>query len=280
MNIWLTKNIRFGYRYTTTKSMRGQINSCLYDWMDDLLTKRVKEGDILIIFGGLFSNTNPSLIAINDAHIFLKKISNKMTIYLVNSDKDVRLYEGEYYSALDIFSEINNISIIKDMNVLYSLFNIEENKFDVNQGKIGTINIPNLIQLEETEDKPGLIIYNPSSNKHVMIENSYSPKHVVIKINNIDDFTLINKDKIRNDLVHIELNNKLYEENKLEVSIALHGLNACSVKYVNTLEEIPIEKDILNITETLDIIDTIYTHIGDDENVKKQFERVLGVFKK
>jgi len=279
MNIWLTKNIRYGYRYTTTKSMRSQINSCLYDWVDGLLTKRAKDDDILIIFGGLFSNTNPSLIAINDAHVFLKKISDKIGIYLVNSDKDIRLYDGEEYSTLDIFSEMHNITVIKNMNDLSSLFDIRENEFDINQGKIGNINIPNLIQLEETEDKPGMVIYNSSSKKHAMIENNFSPKHVIIKINDMDDFTLINKDKIRNDIVHIELNNKLYEDKKLEVSIALHGLNACSVKYVNTIEKLPTEKNI-DITETLNVIDTIYTHIGDDENVKKQFKRVLGVFKK
>ena len=91
MNIWLTKNIRFGYKYTINKTIRHQINSCLYTWLDDLLSKRAKNDDILVIYGGLFSNTSPSLVAIDDAHKFLKKVSGRIKVQLINTDRDSRI---------------------------------------------------------------------------------------------------------------------------------------------------------------------------------------------
>jgi hypothetical protein len=111
------------------------------------------------------------------------------------------------------------------------------------------------------------------------MENSFSPKHVTFIIKNLEDFSHIDKVKHKDDFVHIQIENNLIEEKKLEVSIALHTINACSIKYLdNKIKQ--KEEDIIDITDSLNIVDTIYSHIGEDEEVKKQFERVLGVLKK
>lgn len=263
MNIWFTKNIRFGFRYTINKTMRHQINSCLDNWLDDLLSKRAKEDDTLVIYGGLFSNTNPSLVAIDDAHKFLRRISDRIEVKLINTERDSRVFDDESFSTLDIFSDIHNVYVIKDIRGL-------DYPFDL---------IPNIMQLDETEDKPGVLVYNPSSKKHVMMENTFSPKHVTFVIKDMEDFASIDKEKHKDNFVHIQIENNLVEEKKLEVNIALHSINACSIKYLdNKIEQ--KQEGIIDITDSLNIVDTIYTHIGEDEEVKKQFERVLGVFKK
>ena len=263
MNIWLTKNIRFGFRYTINKTMRHQINSCLDTWLNDLLSKRAKEDDILVIYGGLFSNTSPSLVAIEDAHKFLKRVSERIKVHLINTERDSRVFDDESFSTLDIFTDVHNVSIIKDINGL-------DYPFDL---------IPNIMQLDETEPLPGVFVYNPSAKKHVTLENTFSPKHITYVIKDLNDFTLIDKDKHKEDFIHIQIDNNLLEEKKLEVNIALHSVNACSVKHLdNKVKE--KEEGIMDITNSLNIVDTIYAHIGEDEEVKKQFERVLDIFKK
>ena len=264
MNIWLIKNIRFGYKYTINKTMRHQINSCLDTWLDDLLSKRAKSDDILVIYGGLFSNTNPSLVAIDDAHKFLRRVSSRIEVKLINTERDSRIFDDESFSTLDIFSDVHNVYVVKDIRGL-------DYPFDL---------IPNIMQLEEIENKPGVLVYNPSSKKHVMMDNTFSPKHVTFVINSLEDFSLIDKEKHKNDFVHIQIENNLLEEKKLEVNIALHSINACSIKHINNNVELLKENGIIDITDSLNIVDTILNHIGEDEEVKKQFERVLNVFKK
>ena len=291
MNIWIIKNIRFGYNYTISKSIRNQINSCLNDWLDDLLLKKSKSDDILIISGGLFINTNPSLISINDAHDFLKRVSSKLKVYLINTDKDVRLFDNELYSTLDIFSDMENIHIIKnitDIDIItvipHKCTNIldREVTLNANLGKLDNITIPNIMQLDKNESKPGLIVFNTDKKKHIFIENDFSPKHITVKINDLNDFNLIDKNKHKNDFIHIELNNELNENKKLEVNIALHNLNAHSVKFIDSEndKEDEQETDMVNITDSLNIVDVIYDCIGEDNEIKKQFERVLEVYKK
>ncbi len=288
MNIWITKNIRFGYKYTISKTIRNQINSCLNDWLDELLSKKAKSDDIFIICGGLFANTNPSLIAIDDAHKFLKRLSSKLKVYLVNTDKDVRLFDNELYSTLDIFSDIENVFIIKNI-IDVDLITVVPHKhtnildreviIDGNLGKLDDINIPNIMQLEKIEDKPGLIVFNTDKRKHIIVDNTFSPKHISYTINDLSDFDLIDRDKHKNDFIHIELNNDLIENKKLEVNISLHNINACSVKYINNIKD-EKENDMINITDSLNIIDVIYDYIGDNEKIKNKFEKVLEVYKK
>ena len=250
MNIWLTKNIRFGFRYTINKTMRHQINSCLDSWLDELLSKRAKEDDILVVYGGLFSNTNPSLVAIDDAHKFLRRVSDRIRVHLINTERDSRIFDDESFSTLDIFTDVHNVTVIKDTTGL-------DYPFDT---------IPNIMQLDETEGRPGVLVYNPSTRKHIMVENSFSPKHVTFVVRNIEDFSTIDRVKHKDDFVHIQIDNGLMEEKKLEIGIALHTINACSIKYLDNKTE-QKEENTIDITDSLNIVDTIYAHIGEDESV-------------
>lgn len=290
MNVWIIKNIRFGYKYSSNGLMRKQINTCLYDWLDDLLSKKSRIGDAIIIVGGLFSNTNPSIIAIDDAHKFIKKLSSKLNVYLVNTEGDARLFDNEMYSTLDIFSDIENVTVIKDYMIDVDVMTIIPHgksdfldriiRLDVNSNKLGDITIPNIMQLERTDGKPGLIVFNTQSEKQIFIENKLSPKHVTFLINDLSDFDLIDKDKHKDNFIHIEINNNLVTDKKLEVNILLHNVNASSVKYVDGIQRDDLTNDNHHITTSLNIKDVIYDHIGDNDEIKNQFNRVLKVYEK
>jgi hypothetical protein len=232
--------------------------------LDELLTKRAKGDDVFIVYGGLFSNTNPSLVAIDDAHRFLRKLTDRVMVKLINTERDSRVFDNESFSTLDIFSDIHNLYVVKDIRGL-------DYPFD---------QIPNLMQLEETEGRPGVLVYNPVSKKHMFVENTISPKHVTFIINNLEDFSYIDNEKYKKDFVHIQIVDSLLEEKKLEVNIALHNINPCSVKHLNSDKVETQENGTTDITDSLSIVDTIYSHIGEDEEVRRQFERVLNVFKK
>ena len=141
----------------------------------------------------------------------------------------------------------------------------------------GDIQVPNIMQLEDTEDRPGIMVYNTSSVKHLILDNTFSPKHIIFTINNMEDFSKIDKEKHKEDFIHILLSDKLFEEKKLEVGIALHAINTHSVKYIDK-SEIEMETETIYTTDNLSIVDTIYAHIGENEEVKTQFERVLEIF--
>lgn len=283
MKIWITKNIRFGYKYTVNKNIRKQINLCLDNWLDDLITKKSKPNDILIINGGLFSNTSPSLVAIDDAHNFLKRVSSKIKVYLINTNRDVRLFDNKEYSTLDIFSDIDNLVVIKDVFHLDNITIIPHNKtysgdivLNADLDEFKGSDIPNVMQLEKTEDNPGVLVYDTNRDKHIIIPNNFSPKHITFKINDLDDFSSIGDNK--KDFIHLEVNNKIVEENKLKINIELHKVNAHSVKYVDSKDEEKTE--VLNVEENINIVDVIYKFIGDDQEVKSHFEKVLKIHNK
>jgi hypothetical protein len=285
MKIWLTKNLRFGYKYSSNKTMRSRINSCLSDWLDDLLNKKSQNDDVVFIVGGLFSNTNPSLIAINDAKNFIKKITNKLNVYLVNTESDIRKFDNEYYSVNDIFSDINNLHIINKIEDLdyctiiptgYNLIDCEPSDLylDSNENKLGDIDIPNIMQLTEDENAPGIIVYDIKTKKHVFVKNNYSPKHIDIKLNNIDDIIKL-KEQNKNNFLHLKIDNKLLEEKRIELDILFQKLNINSIKVLDNNEE-----NANFVKGDIDIKNVISDHIGEDEILKKQFERVLNVFDK
>jgi len=285
MKIWLTKNLRFGYKYSSNKSMRERINSCLSDWLDDLLNKKSQNDDIVFIVGGLFSNTNPSLIAINDAKRFLKKITTKLNVYLVDTELDIRKYDNEYYSVNDIFSDINNLHIIDKIKYLdfctviplgFNLIDCEPSDLylDSNDNKLDDIDIPNIMQLIDDEDIPGIIVYDIKSKKHVFVKNNYSPKHINIELNTIDDIKEL-KEYNKHNFLYLKVDNKLLEEKRVELDILFQKLNINSIKVIDNNE-----KDIIFVKGDIDIKSVINNHIGEDEILKKQFERVLNVFNK
>lgn len=281
MKIWITKDIRFGYKYTVNRNIRNQINSCLYEWLEDLISKKSKPDDILLINGGLFSNTNPSLVAIDDAHNFLKTLSSKIKVYLINTERDIRLFDNKQYSTLDIFSDIDNLFIIKDITEIGNITIVPHDKtysggilLNSDLNDFNGVEIPNIMQLEKDEDNPGVIIYDTIKNKHIFLSNNFSPKHLIVRINSMDDFLSLEDNK--KDFIHIEIDNNIIDENKLKINIELHKINAHSVKYINIEEEI----EDIEIEEKLNIVDIIYKFIGDDENVKNHFEKVLKIHKK
>lgn len=272
MKYWILKDTKFGYRYTTNKSTRKIILDYFNDYLYNLILSKGNKSDKLLIVGGLFSNTNPSIIAITDAYNIILKFSKIINIILITSDKDIRLFDGKSYSTLNLLKSIQNIEIMSSENIIH--FNNFE--IDVNNGLINmnndNIKIPNSIQFEKDDNKAGIFINN-ENGKYIILPNNFSPKHRTIKINSFEDFDNIEDSS---DFIHLEINNSLLEENKQLINVNLFKIKPISVKYIDKVE---VEKEPqININNNFNIIDVINDEIKDNENIKKQFERIINIY--
>lgn len=286
MNIWVTKGLRFGYRYTTDRQMRKHIIESV-EWLINVVKKRNKGNDILIISGGIFNNTNPSIIAINDAVRNISELSKYIKVILVNSSKDTKSFDKTDYTTLDLFSSLDNVSIVKDITTVSNITIIPYMKMftddvitlDTESNLFNGKDIPNLMQVSEDDGKPGLIVYNTSHNKQMVMPNTHSPIHKTFIISNYDELKDFDGEKYEKDFIHLVLNEKLTEK-KLEVDIILHKIKPTSVKYVEQYnEEQNIDVTVKGTSISLDIIKTIRNHIKDDSELTTQFERVLSITK-
>ena len=272
MKYWILKDTKFGYRYTTNKSTRKIILDYFNDYLYNLILSKGNKSDKLLIVGGLFSNTNPSIIAITDAYNIILKFSKIINIILITSDKDIRLFDGKSYSTLNLLKSIQNIEIMSSENIIH--FNNFE--IDVNNGLINmnndNIKIPNSIQFEKDDNKAGIFINN-ENGKYIILPNNFSPKHRTIKINSFADFDNIEDSS---DFIHSEINNSLLEENKQLININIFKIKPISVKYIDIKNSDSVSH--ININNNFNIIDVINEEIKDNENTKKQFERILNIY--
>ena len=272
MKYWIVKDTKFGYRYTTNKNTRKILLDYFDDYLYNLLLSKGSKSDKLLIVGGLFSNTNPSIIAITDAYNCISKLSKIINVVLITTEKDIRLFDGKSYSTLNLFKSIENIEIISSENIIHlNNFNI-----DVNNGLINindnVIKIPNSVQFEKDDNKAGIFINN-ENGKYIIHLNKFSPKHRTIKINSFSDFDNIG---YSDDFIHLEINNSLLEENKQLINVNLFKIKPISVKYIDKVE---VEKESqININNNFNIIEVINDEIKDNENVKKQFERIINIY--
>jgi len=274
MNLWIIKNIKFGYRYTTNKSIRKNISEYFDEYLLNILSNKGSSNDKLIIVGGLFSNTNPSIVAISDAHKYLTKISNLMKVILISTPNDIRYFDGNNYSTLDLFKNIENIEVVtykEDDFISYGdcVIDIENSQIKILEN---TINIPNAIQFDDDDEKSGIFINRMDDNKFTVLTNKYSPQHITYEINSFDDFKNIKKD---NNIIHLIVDSELAEENKSLLNIEIFKLNPTSIKYKN-------EKIITNnkLIGNFDIKGQILDTIGDNEELINQFNRILKISKK
>lgn len=273
MKIWIIKDTKFGYRYTTNKNTRKILLDYFDEYLYNIILNKGNKNDKLVIVGGLFSNTNPSIIAITDAYNILSKISKLINIILITSEKDIRLFDGESYSTLNLLKNIPNIEIISNKTILnFDNFNIDINNGILNKND-EIIQIPSSIQFEKEDTKSGILVVN-ENGKHILLPNNFSPKHKTIKINNINDFDKIEESS---DFIHLEINNSLLEENKQLLNINIFKLKPISVKYIEQILN-NTKDDILDINNNFNIVDVIKDNIKDNEKLKKQFERIISIY--
>jgi len=274
MNYWIIKNIKFGYRYTTNKSIRKNISEYFDNYLLNILSTKGSSNDKLIIVGGLFSNTNPSIVAISDATKYLTQISNLMKVVLISTPNDIRCFDGNNYSTLDLFKNIENIEVVtydEDVFISYGecVIDIENSQIKILDN---IVDIPNAIQFDDDDEKSGIFINRMSDNKFTVLTNKFSPNHVTYEINSFDDFKKVKKD---NNIIHLIVDGDLAEENKGLLNIEIFKVNPSSIKYKN-------EKVITNnkLVGDFDIEKTIYDTIGDNSELRNQFDRILKISKK
>ena len=274
MNLWIIKNIKFGYRYTTNKSIRKNILEYFDNYLLDILSTKGSSDDKLIIVGGLFSNTNPSIIAISDAIDYIIKISKIMKVILISTPNDIRFFDGDNYSTLDLFKNIHNIEVKsydKDEFISYGdcVIDIENSVIKIDGHDI---DIPNMIQFDDDDEKSGIFINRMSDNKYTILNNKFSPKHITHEINSFEDFKNVIKD---NNIIHLIVNDDLSVDNKTRLNLEIFKVNPLSVKFKNEKNE-----KINKLVDNFDIIDKIYDTIGDNVDVKKQFDKIIQISQK
>jgi hypothetical protein len=246
MNIWIIKNIKFGNKYNTIKKSRD----LLLDYIDNFLYKIISEkgtdNDKLIITGGMFSNINPSLITIHDAIKSIKKLSNIIEVILINTPADYKEIDNHKYSTLELFRDIDNVQVIyKDEYIISN--NTIIDAIDLNLKFDGDeIKIPNAIQFDDDKQTAGILIFNNENKKHIFYRNNYSPSHKTFNINTFDDFDLVKN--TRNDFVHLII----------------------SVKYNGVVSK----QEVSTTYNEFDIIKIVKEHIGDNESVLTQFNKI------
>jgi hypothetical protein len=267
MKLWIVKDINFGYRYTTNKYIRKNIKDYFDNYLMNLLLKKSKNSDKFIISDKLFYNTNPSLVAISDATEYINKISKIIEVYLISSENNMRNFDGDNYSTLDLFKNNDNVNIVDSGIKLHNCI-INNNTVEINAN---IIDIPNIIQYDIECKLGGILIYRTEDDKYMLMKNDYSPKHIIYEINSFEDFNNIDKG---NDYIHLIINDNFYIENKTKLNLEIFKLNPQSVKYKNKVVE-----NKTNITN-FDISKTIYDAIGDNNDLKNQFDRILNITNK
>jgi hypothetical protein len=277
MNYWIIKNIRFGYKYNSDKLIRNNILKTS-EWIINIIKSKSKNNDVLIIVGSIFSNTNPTLIAIDDANIFLNEISKYIKVYLVNTIKDVRIYDEIEYSTLDLFENINNLTLVKDIININNLTIIPYSKsykcnnfLDVNINKINDIDIPNIIQLEKEENDSEIIVFN-NNMKHIIIENNNIPKHLEYIINDINELKILSEEN-NNNYIHLKINKNIL--NDKELNILLFKLKPLSIKYFDDIDDNQKKEELLFNNSSLKTV--IYDYIKNKENLIQLFDKVIKI---
>lgn len=282
MRLWLNKDIFFGYQYTSNKKYRDLINN-YFEYLSKLLLEKGSKDDCFIICGGLFSNTNPSIVAITDAITNIKKISSIMNVYIINSNRDNRKFDNDYYTTIDILHDLNNVFLIKDKTIIDGVYLIPtdiintENKSIVGDDMMfildnNTINIPSAIQFTDTMNNIGLLVYDTVKQKQMVIKNNTLPKHVKHDINSFEELENINIDTI--DHIHLLIDYTLKDENETKLNILLSKINPHSYNFKN--KKIKERVGTVYNMGQISIIDIIKKEINDDL-VKEQFERVLKI---
>lgn len=270
MNTWIVKNIKFGYKYTTNKLIRINIKNYFDNYLLNILSKKGSNDDNFIIVGGMFSNVNPSAVAISDAVEYITKISQLMKVIILTTPSDIRQFDGEDFSILNIFSLIDNVYI---KPFLDRIVTCDACDIDVINGTVKVDDditiIPNIIQFDDDNSITGVYINRNSDNKHTIISNKFSPKHVTYEIETFEDFEKIEKDD--NNIIHLIINDAL-NDSKERLNLEIFRVNAISVKY-----KTDIVKNVTIINEKFDIISKIYNTIGNDDNIKKHFNKILNI---
>lgn len=268
MKTWITRNIWFGYKYTSSQWTRRVISSYFDDYLIPLLSSKAATNDVLVIAGGLFSSTNPSVVAISDARRYLSTIASIMKVVLLSSPKDVRLFDGEYYSAYSIFDEHDNISV----RLSESEITISGILIDAQEGIITISNkelpIPYAIQFEENMVPLGLFVQR-QDGKYKVIQNSHSPRHITVEITQLDELKAL---VASHDILHIIIDKTLYERAKGSIDVELFRLKPATVSYVGESDTTRSHN-----SETASIVEKIYHEIGDDDKLKGMFDKIVRI---
>lgn len=301
MKIFITSNTLFGYTGISDHQF-----SYFNESLIPMIKKTYNSGDIFVHLGGVFSNrSNMSFKVVDNTLDIFENISSIMPIYIIKSFNDSL--------SLNIIKRIGNIEIIENhksiknitMSSIYEdfkyisneifLFNHDYLMADIEFKNLSIcgyhkytkydkdiINIGSPYQLNKSDvnNKKGFIIVDSESKKNKFIENTFSPKFVDIKINEISDIGLLNDHK--NDFLDIHINRNILsiKENKNKIDIEISKYNIKNITYyddktINDNTDYVIDENFTNIRKLIN--DKIKYDLSDLEN---ELDIVFNVYDK
>lgn len=282
MRLWIIKDILFGYNYNSNKEYRDIIYK-YFEYLINEIKNKSNKDDYLIISSGLFSNTSPSIIAINDAIKNITEISKYLNIIIINSKKDNRKFDNEFYSTIDILHDINNVKLVKNKHQIKDFYIIPTNTINTDKNAIITdenkviydnneIMIPSAIEFTENDKNIGILILDLNKRKHLIYKINKLPKHISYDINNFNDFDNINTET--NNYIHLLIDYSLKQENESKLNLWLSKINPHTLRFKNITKKENDNKifDMKNNDIKSIIISTI-----DDDKIKEQFNRILKI---
>lgn len=268
------------------------------NYINNIICKKFTEVDKIIILGGIFDNINNLNVNIILAAInTLKNISVNNELILVAGVNDYIKND----CILDVFENINNIKIVKDVCLIdnnvfiphkYSKCEFNSNKiftslnpiklklnnsisgFDLNYSKKDdVINVGSPYQKNLNDEEYGIVVYDFDKNVDYFIKNNFSSKHISIDINTIADIEKLREVDFNKYIVDVSINKDLNDD-KLKIDILLNEFKINKIIYFDS-EEVLEEINFNNKYSNVD--DLILEKIKDDEKVLEVFNKVLEV---
>lgn len=268
MNLWLVKNIYFGYKYADNH-IREQIikNS---EWLSAFFIKNSKPDDHIIMCGGVFNSITPNIVAIDDARIFFESLQTK-NIHLLNTQNCIKVFNGKNYSVNNIFNYnvIESITNIQGVSVIPYPFEYDNSINYIFNGVFNNVNIPNLY----SDNNSGIVVYNTVKNKAITIANTSIKPNKQLTINSFDDIVNISSEYFNNEYnIELIINNELFTENKTRCDKLIFDLQPIKISY--------IKKEQNKIAVSFIDVDTAILSVIKDTEILKQFNRIKEISSK
>lgn len=127
-------------------------------------------------------------------------------------------------------------------------------------------------QLEKTSENKGFCVFDFNKNKHIFVENKFSPRFKTITITNEEQLDDLDAEDIKYNYVNIIIDKSLVGSKKIKMDVLLSKYDFKNITYINNetvVEEFTNETDI-------DIINICREHLKDSKpSVIEEFEKIV-----
>jgi len=278
MKYFCIANTNFGYKNNSIE-WSNNMKDYFYESFIPLLKKYKKEGDVLVHLGNLFCSQDINIKTLNLVINIFDEISTILPIKFIvgklDKQSDVNIYS--------IFRNNPNIEIIQETTVINGVKYIPINNNVIKDTEIvftscdsyeDGIYSNNKINSPYPLDKNAKFngFYVAGQNNFKFIENTFSPKFGLLKINRLEQIDQIDSEWVKNNYIDVLIDKSFIDSKELKLEILLSKYDFKTVSYINEKEEFIGNNEIVNIEEI------IKDKIKDNEALKEEFELVKKIY--